>query len=63
MCSSDLNSLIAHHHVTKIVHGGNKAEAVVVNEVLVLALLSFLPNLRYVQLLYLKECKVELIFR
>ena len=49
--------------MTKIVHGGNKAEAMVVNEVLVLALLSFLPNLRYVQLLYLKECKVELIFR
>ena len=41
------NSL-AHHHVTKIVHSGNKAEDMAVNEVDALALLSFLPHLRYV---------------
>ena len=41
-------TILAHHHVTKIVHGGNKAEAMAVNEVVALALLSFLPHLRYV---------------
>ena len=36
--------LQSHHHVTEIVHGGNNAEGMVVNEVL----WSFLPHLRYV---------------